>query len=107
MKEYLYKGETFQLDDSQGCYIEITYKDQKGWVVVNISIENYGYAITDRAAEVTASGVQSRYGARNTIMEAVDFLCLILLLNQKKVDEYKPLDRIALCAELHSFMDKL
>ena len=31
MKEYKYQGETFQLDDSKGCYAEVTYKDLKGF----------------------------------------------------------------------------
>ena len=26
MKEYKYKGEAFQLDDSKGCYVAVTYK---------------------------------------------------------------------------------
>ena len=26
IKEYKYRDETFQLDDSKGCYVEVTYK---------------------------------------------------------------------------------
>ena len=38
MKEYKYKSDTFELDDSKGCYIEVTYKGQKGYVGVNLGI---------------------------------------------------------------------
>ena len=36
VKEYKYKGETFQLDDSKGCYVAVTYKHLTGYVGVNL-----------------------------------------------------------------------
>ena len=33
-KEYKYQSETFKIDDSKGCYIEVTYRDQKGYLGV-------------------------------------------------------------------------
>ena len=30
MRDYKYKGETFKLDDSNGCYVKVTYKDLTG-----------------------------------------------------------------------------
>ena len=35
-KEYKHQGETFLLDDSKGCYVKITYKDQVGYLGVNL-----------------------------------------------------------------------
>ena len=32
MREYKYEGEAFELDDPKGCYIEVTYRGQKGYV---------------------------------------------------------------------------
>ena len=29
-KEYKYEEETFLLDDSKGCYVKVTYKNQLG-----------------------------------------------------------------------------
>ena len=37
MKKYEYEGETFKMDDSKGCYVEVTYKDLTGYFGVNIS----------------------------------------------------------------------
>ena len=31
-----YEGETFKLDDSKGCYVEVTYKGLTGYFGVNI-----------------------------------------------------------------------
>ena len=38
VKEYKYKGETFQLDDSKGCYVAATYKHLTGYVGVNLGL---------------------------------------------------------------------
>ena len=35
-KEYKYKGETFQLDESKGCYVAVTYKHLTGYGGVNL-----------------------------------------------------------------------
>ena len=39
IKEYKYQGETFQLDDSEGCYVTVTYKHLKGHAGVNIRVQ--------------------------------------------------------------------
>ena len=31
MKKYKYKEETFKLDDSKGCYVEVTYEGLTGY----------------------------------------------------------------------------
>ena len=36
MSNYEYEGETFMLDDSKGCYVEVTYRDLTGYFGVNI-----------------------------------------------------------------------
>ena len=36
VKEYKHQGETFQLDDSKGCYVAVTYKHLTGYVGVNL-----------------------------------------------------------------------
>ena len=36
MREYKHQGETFQLDDSKGCYVTVTYKHLTGYVGVNL-----------------------------------------------------------------------
>ena len=38
VKEDKYKGETFQLDDSKGCYVAVTYKHLTGYVGVNLGL---------------------------------------------------------------------
>ena len=37
MRDYTYKGETFKLDDSKGCYVEVTYEGLTAYIGVNIS----------------------------------------------------------------------
>ena len=36
MSDYEYEGETFKLDDSKGCYVEVTYEGLTGYFGVNI-----------------------------------------------------------------------
>ena len=36
MQKYIYEGETFLLDDTKGCYIEVEFKDTKMYVGVNL-----------------------------------------------------------------------
>ena len=55
MKEYKYQGETFQLDDSKGCYVEVTYKYLTGYLGVNL-----GARATDQNPYVWEHGQEAR-----------------------------------------------
>ena len=59
VKEYKHKGETFQLDDSKGCYAKVTYKHLTGYVGVNLGdrpSDQYPYAWTTNKGSVTPEG---------------------------------------------------
>ena len=61
IKEYKYQGETFQLDDSEGCYVTVTYKHLKGHAGVNIGSNAstlHPFAWHTGVGRVTPDGVQ-------------------------------------------------
>ena len=109
-KAYQYDGVTFTLDDSQGCFVEVKYKDQMGHVGVNLRGTKeypYGYTINDLHA-VTLDGLS--YGNRpskGTLQACLDALCRELLRLQREEDSRKTFNKEEACEELHKFVAEL
>ena len=85
MKEYKHKGETFQLDDSEGCYVTVTYKHLTGYVGVNLGLvgekatDQKPYAWFIDKKYVTPEGLKLG-NAKGASFEAnLDALCAELL----------------------------
>ena len=62
MRDYEYEGKTFKLDDSKGCYVEVTYKGLTGYFGVNISgtgtdQDPYSYYVGDDEESATPAGL--------------------------------------------------
>ena len=100
VKEYKYKGETFQLDDSKGCYVAVTYKHLTGHVKVNTG-DNRSDQSPYRWSENGSSG------PRNSFKEALDTLCARLLRNFRTEEAAKAFDPAKYCAELHDAVKNL
>ena len=101
VKEYKYKGETFQLDASKGCFVEVTYKHLTGHVEVNT-----GNNRSDQAPyswNVDGSGESGIYSFK----EALDSLCARLLTNFRTEEAAKVFDPAKYCAELHDAVENL
>ena len=96
MIDYNYKGETFKLDESGGCFVAVTYEGLTGYFGVNISgtgtDENpYSYLVGD-AESVTPNGMT--FGDRSPSPEdARDQTCGLLLetfRDQEAVKNFNP-----------------
>ena len=81
MKAYKYQDETFQLDDSKGCYVQVTYKYLKGYLGVNLAAratdQNPYVWDTDKKPEfyVTRDGLKYGFSSGVTFEENLDALC--------------------------------
>ena len=110
MKEYKYEGETFQLDDSKGCYVEVTYKSLTGCVGVNISDtatdKNPFSWWHERNKFATPDGMTN--GNSSPSFEAArDQLCTNLLRIFRTQEAAKTFDRAKYCEELHEAVKNL
>ena len=107
--EYKYKGETFQLDDSKGCYVAVTYKHLTGYVGVNLrsnATAQYPYAWRSGKGNVTSGGVKG--GRRSASFGAgLNALCASLLDNFRTEEAHKAFDPAKYCAELHDGVKNL
>ena len=109
MKKYKYKEETFKLDDSKGCYVEVTYKGLTGHFGVNISgtgTDQYPYAYRLTEGSVTPDGI--RNGIQSpSFKDARDEICNILLNRFRTQEAAKTFDRAKYCEELHEAVKNL
>ena len=109
-KEYKYKGETFQLDDSKGCYVAVTYKHLTGHVGVNLgrnatAQHPYAWNISSEG-NVTSGGLKA--GNRSASFEAgLDALCANLLNKFRAEEAHKAFDPAKYCAGLHDGVKNL
>ena len=110
-KKQTYNGETFELDDSKGCYIEITYKDLVGCVGVNpisgtkdrpVSWSIPGYL----GAAPTKDGINSGAPARG-IEEGLQSLYQTLIRQHQDIESQKAFNPEETCKNLHEFMENL
>ena len=104
MSNYEYEGETFKLDDSKGCYVEVTYKNLTGYIGVNIrgtGTDQYPYSYYVGGEEyVTPDGLT--WGDRSPSPEvARDSLCADLVRRFRTQEAVKTFDPAKYCKELH------
>ena len=109
MKKYKYKEETFKLDDSKGCYVEVTYEGLTGYFGVNITgneTDQYPYAYWPEERSVTQDGMKK--GNKSPSFEdARDQICTILLKKFRAQEAAKTFDRAKYCEELHEAVKNL
>ena len=108
-RKYEFEGETFQLDDSTGCYIEVTYEDMVGYVGVNLKgTAKRPYAWwTENSSPVTKDGL--RFGNSNGSSEKsnLEGLCRDLIRRYQQAQEQKAFNPEAACSSLHEFVKTL
>ena len=112
MIDYKYAGETFKLDDSKGCYVEVTHDGLRGltgYFGVNISVtatDQYPYSYRVNEGSVTPNGIIN--GIQNpSFKDARDEICEILLNRFRTQEAAKTFDRAKYCAELHDAVKNL
>ena len=110
MRDHEYEGETFKLDDSKGCYVEVTYEGLTGYFGVNISGAGtdqypYSYYVGDEEY-VTPDGM--RWGDRSSSFEdARDRTFDVLLEKFRTQEAVKTFDPAKYCEELHDAVKNL
>ena len=110
MRDYTYKGETFKLDDSNGCYVKVTYKGLIGYFGVNIrgtGTDQYPYSYLVGGEEnVTPDGM--KWGDRSqSFNEASDSLCTALVRMFRTQEAVQKFDPAKYCKELHDAVKNL
>ncbi len=107
--EYKYEGETFQLDDSKGCYVEVTYRDQIGYLGVNLEGTKGTPFVwySNRPDVVTPDGM--KFGNSNGPDEATNLkaLCADLLRLQRQAEAREAFNPEEACKSLHEYVESL
>ena len=120
MIEYKYQGETFLLDDSEGCYIKITYRGEDYDLIGYAGIasqegtKDQPYSVVfSNPNNATADGFLRRSDdIYSTIEEAIDSFCEITVVDIKRRNEEaakQKLDKAAreeACELIHKFMNE-
>lgn len=107
-KEYEYQGETFLLDDSKGCYIEVTYKNVVGYVgVYDRGTKDTPYIYSVGAGGVNNGRVASGNVERGSIQHVLDKLCGALTREQQSWEARNAFDQKEACETLHKFVENL
>lgn len=104
-KPYKFQGETFELDDSNGCYVKVQYRGQTGYVGVltNPSAkQRFGRSITPGSAK----GLNGGGSDSGDFQSSLDTMCGVLMENAKNADYHESL-RAQACEEMHGFMNSL
>ena len=107
--EYKYEGETFLLDDSKGCYAEVTYKDQVGYVGVNLQgTPGTPYSWRPELSQrVTPEGLTRGISSGGDFESNLHALCTEPVRRQREAEAHKRFDPEAACKSLHEFVEKL
>ena len=108
--DYKYKGETFKLDDSNGCYVEVTYKDLTGYFGVNIGgtgTDQDPYSYYVGGEEYTTPDGMTAGSSSSSFNEARDLTCGELLEIFSTQEAAKTFDRAKYCKELHAAIKNL
>lgn len=108
-KTYAYNGEKFEVDDSEGCYLKVTYTDIVGYVGVYLqgtASNPYGWALAQYGWRRTKDGLQDASAVSNE-QRGLDRLCDALIREYRERQakaEFKPEEA---CQQLHDFYKKL
>ena len=108
MAEYTYQDEIFQVDNSNGCYLEVTYRDLKGYVGVNLrpdaTDETPYLFLTGRGMDaVTDYGLRRGRRRGDSVEDALNGLCEWMM----KVHSNRSFDRERHCRALDEFVNGL
>ena len=111
MNTYEYSGVKFEIDDSKGCYLEVTCKDITGYAGVNLEgTKDTRYAWGVGSSHVAKDGLSAGNSAGNTMLLNLHALCDSLLeelARREAARAFTPEAREQACAELHDFVKGL
>lgn len=107
-KEYKYQGEMFSLDDSKGCYIEVKYKEQRGYVGVYLKgTAEQPFCWYDSERVVAKDGLSVGNSNGRDLDVNLHALCAKLLANHRQARARKAFKPEEVCKSLHEFVQAL
>ena len=112
MTTYEYRGSKFEIDDSKGCYLEVSYKDLTGYAGVFLEgtkDTRYAWGVGSGLAAMDGLSAGS-ISAGNTMLLNLHALCdwiLEELAQREATRAFTPEAREQACAELHDFVKGL
>ena len=107
-KEYKFEGETFFVDNSKGCYLEVSYQGLVGYVgvwVAGTPEGPFGWS-TSRSA-VTDEGLRGGNLGIARIESSLDGLCANLLRQYQQEVGRRSFKPDEACQAIHDFAEKL
>ena len=108
--EYKYEGETFLLDDSKGCYTEVTFAGMTAYVGVNLhnGTDDQPYTFTIENQHVDDDGIKlPTGGSLATPDSALQRACTYLLARHSEQQAHESFDQKQACENLHQFIKSL
>ena len=108
MQKYTYLGETFLLDDTKGCYIEVKFRDTKMYVGVNLQgTAEFPYTWGPEEY-ATTDGLSVNYGGQfRNVEEALNKACGNMVHNWREAESRKAFKPQEACEELHDYVKNL
>ena len=106
--KYLYQGEDFDIDDSKGCYLEVSYRGEVGYVGVWVNgTESGPYGYSTSVSMISDQGLTGGNVGIRTIDSALNSLCRILISQYEQTEGRKAFKPAEACDALHDFVQKL
>ena len=108
-RKYELEGETFLLDDSKGCYIEVTYGDMVGYVGVNLegTTKNPFVWSAGDSGPVTPGGLRYGNSSGSDEKSNLERLCRELLRRRQVAQDREAFNQEDACKSLHEFVKSL
>ena len=107
-RKYNYQDKEFIVDQSKGCYLEVTHREQVGYVGVRLqgtTEKPYGWDTNKN--RVTDDGLRTDRSVSGEIGDNLDRLCQELIRLQQDADAQKAFDKEKACQDLHGFFKNL
>ena len=107
-RKYNYQDKEFIVDKSKGCYLEVAYKEQMGYLGVNLqgTKESPYCWYTDKSV-VTAEGLKVGNVSAGGLKGNLDALCLRLVKSQEEWEARNAFDPEDACEDLDEFFKEL
>ena len=106
--KFTFEGKEFNVDESKGCYIEVTYQEQVGFYGVNLrGTKQNPYCWQTNRSVVTDDGLKSGNVTNQEPRKNFEDLCRELVKLQERSDAQKAFDKEAACKDLHDFFKEL
>ena len=109
--KYVLEGETYELDDSKGCYVEVTYKGQVGWIGVNLSgTKERPYTFSLNPSVVSEQGIASGvYGGatESSFLGNLSVLCRRLLAKHRETERQRDFNKEDACKSMHEEVKRI